>query len=196
MRHQRSDLVQYGLSPPTRGSRLVEGELEIAAGSIPAHAGKPSASAVRGGFTWSIPAHAGKPFVPSSVYLVHMDINTSTYHRITGIYRREWPSWFNQEATDAQIQSVRHHIDSRRTPHSRNESPTIYVTVSGRGARQGRAARRRRDREQGDRRASRYATPSGEQVAKTLLSRTPRGTRGPVAARSAAGFFPLGSSRK
>ena len=128
--------------------------------------------------------------------LVHMDINNRTYQQATGAGGREWPSWFNQEANDAQIQPVRHHVDAQRTPCPRSESPPVYVTVSGRGARQDRPAGCRGYPEQGDRRASRYAAPGGEQVAQAFLPRTPRGTRGPVAARSAAGFSPLGSSPK
>ena len=38
--------------------------------------------------------------------------------------------------------------------------------------------------------------PCREQVAKALLPRTTRGTRGPVARRSPAGLFPLGWSLK
>ena len=109
--------------------------------------------------------------------LVHMDVNIRTYKQATGACGKEWPSWFNQEANDAQIQPVRHHVDAQRTPCPRSESSPVYVTVSGRGARQDRPAGRRGYPEQGDRRASRYAAPGGEQVAKALLPRTPRGTR-------------------
>jgi len=112
----------------------------------------------------------------TATHLVQGNINTMTYHRLvfpgSGGYLG-----LNREANDVQNQSIRHHTDSAGTQHPGVQGPPVYVTASGRGARQDRAARCPGDREQGDRRASRHATSDCEQVAKALLSRTARGTR-------------------
>src|SRR5512146_2402766 len=82
-----------------------------------------------------------------------------------------------------------------RTAGAGGQETPLYVTVSGRRARQARAPRGGGAGEHHDWRAVRPPASHREQVAATVLSRTPRGLGGASAQRSPLWFFPLGSWR-